>query len=150
MIDMETTETGGFQVNRDINTLSIVLSSSLENIDRVDRETKKFLKTMGREQDIFIICLGMREALTNAIRHGHHFEVSKKVHFVLRIEDNRLVMEIEDQGEGFDWKVVHERQPGVTEDHGRGLAIIRKFFSEYSFNERGNKIILIKDMGVKR
>lgn len=147
MTDREKTEKGGFQVKTDINSLSIILSSSLENIDRVDRETKKFLNQIGREQDIFTICLGMREALTNAIRHGHHFDFSKKVHFSLGIEDNRLVMAVEDQGEGFDWRVVHERRPGLTADHGRGLAIIRKFFSGYRFNERGNKIVLIKDMG---
>ncbi len=145
MIDMAMTETGKFQVSCDKNILDIVFSSSLENIDRVDKETKKFLNQIGLEQNTFTICLGLREALTNAIKHGHHFDFNKKVHFSLRALDDRLIMEIEDQGEGFDWRAIHARQPGLTSEHGRGLAIIRQFFSKYSFNERGNKIVLIKD-----
>ena len=141
---MEPTETGSFQVMRGNDTLHIVLSSSLENIDRVDRETKIFLRQNGHEQEIFIICLGLREALTNAIRHGHHFELSKKVHFSLEIHGHRLVMEVEDQGEGFNWRAAQAKEPGLTADHGRGLAIIRKFFDAHGFNERGNKIVLFK------
>jgi len=145
MTDMEKTENGKFQVSGGQDELAVVFSSSLDNIDRVDRKTKIFLAQIGLEEHTFAICLGLREALTNAIKHGHQFDFKKEVNFSLKRRAHRLIMEIEDQGKGFDWRSTQGAQPGLSSEHGRGLAIIRQFFSEYRFNEKGNKIVMIKD-----
>jgi len=143
---MPTKENGKFQVSGEGGDLTVVFSSTLANIDRVDKETKTFLARKGLEAYTFAMCLGLREALTNAIKHGHKFDFQKEVHFSLRLRERGLIMEIEDQGKGFDWRSELSRQPGLTSEHGRGLAIIRQFFSEYRFNEKGNKIVMIKHM----
>ncbi len=136
------TDPDKFDVLHKSDRLTIFFSSTMENIDRVDTETKKFLTENGLQSKEFAICLGMREGLTNAIRHGHHFDQTKTVVYSLIIKDSRLIMEIEDEGEGFDWRAVQEKEPGINSDHGRGISIIRNYFNEYMYNDKGNKIVL--------
>jgi anti-sigma regulatory factor (Ser/Thr protein kinase) len=50
-----------------------------------------------------------------------------------------LRVEVEDSGEGFDWRAWEQAQ-AVDESRasGRGLLIIRSLTRDMSFNERGN------------
>ncbi len=131
-----------FNVAQSPNSLSISLSSTMENIDRADVETKNFLKHQDLEIKTFDVCLVMREALTNAVKHGNHFDATKIVKYSIKFQDKILTMEIEDQGEGFDWKMICKRDPKPEADHGRGFSIMEQYFTEFSFNDKGNRIVL--------
>jgi serine/threonine-protein kinase RsbW len=124
--------------------LTICLQSTMENIDKVDFQTKVFLENHNLQSEIFSVCLCMREGLTNGVRHGHKNDSLKILRYSLTRTKKNLIMEIEDEGEGFDWRAFEKTEPVFESDHGRGLAIIRKYFSKYEFNEKGNKLILIK------
>jgi serine/threonine-protein kinase RsbW len=133
-----------FNIIHEPDHLKISFQSTMENIDRADKESRIFLKKNRLQTEMFSVCLCLREGLTNAVRHGHKNDVSKIVHYSLTRIGNRLIMEIEDEGEGFNWRVVEQMKPDFESDHGRGLVIIREYFSEYQFNEKGNKLILVK------
>ncbi|RJP82024.1 MAG: ATP-binding protein [Desulfobacteraceae bacterium] len=133
-----------FCITREAGLLKISFHSTMENIDRADQESRIFLKNNGLQSEIFSVCLCMREGLTNAVRHGHKNDPSKIVKYSLARTGNRLIMEIEDEGDGFDWKRVRKRKPAFESDHGRGLMIIQNYFSTYLFNEKGNKLTLEK------
>ncbi len=133
-----------FDVSRGLNSIVIYLGSSMGNIDLADKETKKFLKDLGLISDTFAVSLVMREGLTNAVKHGHNYDPNKIIKYSLSVQNKNLIMEIEDQGGGFNWRDVQQRLPETSRDHGRGLPIIKKYFTDYSFNEKGNKVILIK------
>ncbi len=133
-----------FDVSRDLSALKISFGSTMENIDRVDAETRRFVNDLGIKCDIFGISLVLREGLTNAVRHGNAFDKKKKIYYSLKLQDNSLIMDIEDQGEGFDWREVQKKNPVDDADHGRGLRIMQAYFSEYSYNEKGNKVTIIK------
>jgi serine/threonine-protein kinase RsbW len=129
-----------FKISKSKKQLSISLSSSMDNIDRIDKETRKLLeKELGGSQ-IFAISLSMREGLTNAIKHGHRSDSNKIIKYTLTLKKDKLIIEIEDQGEGFDWKKNRNKNPSPELDHGRGLTIISEYCSEYSYNEKGNKL----------
>ncbi|MBN2329639.1 MAG: response regulator [Candidatus Omnitrophica bacterium] len=53
---------------------------------------------------------------------------------------------IEDQGKGFNWRVLPESLDGVDllSNYGRGLFLIRTFMSSVEFNDAGNRITLTK------
>jgi serine/threonine-protein kinase RsbW len=131
-------------ITHETDRLTISFQSTMENIDRADQESRIFLEKSGLQSEIFPVCLCMREGLTNAVRHGHQNNASRIVKYSLSRTGNGLIMEIEDEGDGFDWKSVEKRKPDSDSEHGRGLVIIRKYFSTYTFNEKGNKLTLVK------
>jgi len=138
-----------FKVSRKADEVTIFLNSTMENIDKADHETRTFLNEKGLQSETFSVCLCLREGLINAVTHGHKNDSSKIVRYSLTRTDRKLIMEIEDEGEGFEWNVVENREPVIESDHGRGLAIIRKYFTRYEHNEKGNKIILLKELNKK-
>ncbi len=54
------------------------------------------------ERDIFGIHLAVEEALVNAIRHGNQSDLNKHVHVHCRLASDRVLIEIADEGSGFD------------------------------------------------
>ncbi len=135
-----------YTVNKKLNSLFISFASSMEEIEKVDQETRDFLKNNKLSSEIFSVSLVMREGLTNAVRHGHLYNPQKIISYSLKFQDNVLIMEIEDQGEGFDWKAAQNQEMELSADHGRGLPIMNQYFTEYRYNEKGNKLTLIKNL----
>jgi|APIni6443716594_1056825.scaffolds.fasta_scaffold788855_1 serine/threonine-protein kinase RsbW len=138
-----------FKVSRKADEMTIFLYSTMENIDKADHETRIFLNENELQSEAFSVCLCLREGLINAVTHGHKNDSSKIVRYSLKRTDWKLIMEIEDEGEGFEWKSVEKREPVFESDHGRGLAIMRKYFTRYEHNEKGNKILLVKYLNKK-
>lgn len=169
------TNNNQFHICETDDSITIMFSSTMENIDKTCEETTRFLveifkrfeffhsnnvkfeeKYLKQEvnyseklrSNLFAIQLVMREGLTNAVRHGNSFNVAKLVRCYVKIDQNQmLIMEIEDQGEGFNWK--KEQSKDIKDldddsDHGRGLVIMEQYFSRYWYNERGNKLTLEK------
>lgn len=59
-----------FEMTEEPLGIRIEFSSIMSNIDMVDAATREFLSRMDLGSHAFVICLVMREALTNAVRHG--------------------------------------------------------------------------------
>lgn len=108
------------------NTLSITFSSTLGNIDRICDEASRFLdrNLKDMEEHLFPINLVIREALTNAVRHGNRLDPEKKVKFFLKIErKKRIRIIVEDQGKDLTGKrpVNHHLWPTTTTEGGLPL-----------------------------
>lgn len=105
------------------------------------------LETAGwTTRDIYGIHLALEEALVNAIRHGNRSDLSKEVGLRFYLNDDRLLMEIEDEGAGFD----PAKLPDPTEDefldrpNGRGVLLIRTFMTRVDYLGRGNLCVMEK------
>jgi len=122
--------------------------------------------------------LALDEALTNAIVHGNLeidsnskgatleelIQFNELVKTKISIEPYRsrivkvsalmtkrkAVFTIEDEGKGFDWKgtAIAKEIDEMLANHGRGLILIRAFMTRVDFNEKGNRITLIKEKTV--
>jgi len=86
----------------------------------------------------------LREALTNAVRHGSHTGPGKQMKCCLRIKGGRLLIAVEDYGCGFDWRRAWESQAQTQDCSGRGIEILRKYSSRVRYNDRGNAVIIVK------
>lgn len=131
------------------HSIAITFSSTLANIDRICGEVSGFLSQDFEDlaEHFFAIDLVIREALTNAVRHGNDLDPAKKVKFLLKISQRkRIQIIVEDQGKGFDWQTAKEFPPGDKDDHGRGLAIMTTYFSSCGYNRKGNRLILEKKL----
>ncbi|MEE4365164.1 MAG: ATP-binding protein [Desulfotignum sp.] len=138
------------QITRTDNMLDIRLSSHLENIDAACRVVTRYLlhrlAAVQRPDQLFAVNLVMREGLTNAVRHGNKNDITKDVRLTLKIVDGvSLCMEIEDQGNGFDWRKHKGSELPLAADHGRGIPIMKTYFTRYAYNEKGNILFLHMD-----
>ncbi len=164
--------TDKFDIHETAESITIIFSSTMENIDRTCDEALKFLVRIFKDHicqygenirgedsecydcfksHLFAIQLVMREGLTNAVRHGNSLNASKTVTCSVKINSDLLLrMEIEDQGDGFNWREEQRfKTIDETSDHGRGLMIMEQYFSKYWYNESGNKLMLEKSVGLK-
>lgn len=118
----------------------------------------------------FEIQLILAEALTNALVHGnygipsiseklsydklHELRIrrskvpeyaNKLIHFKHHFDGTRISLEIEDQGQGFDWKN-QKIEPHFDNPNpgGMGLLLITSKVNEVQWNDKGNKISITK------
>ena len=71
--------------------------------------------------------VALTEALSNAILRGNHEDTTKEVRVRARIDDRSLVLEVEDEGTGFDLEacMVDPNLDGnVFREDGRGLFLM--------------------------
>lgn len=96
--------------------------------------------------DIFGMRLALEEALVNAVKHGNRGDPQKRVLVRYHVTAEQVLVQIEDQGAGFD----PTRVPDPTDaEHldcpcGRGLLLIRHYTTWVQYNARGNRVTLCK------
>ena len=101
------------------------------------------------QHDVFGVHLAVEEALVNAIKHGNGHDPGKSVRFACRVSDERVQVEIADEGPGFNPRAV----PDCTMDEnlevpsGRGLMLMRSFMSRVEYNDKGNCVVMEKVRG---
>ena len=130
----------GFEVSRAPEGLEVFLAPKLRYIDEAGRETERFLAENGAGIDAFGVLLIMREALTNAVLYGSRHEEDSRIRYSLRLDPGGLTMEVEDDGDGFDWKSQTADIPDITSESGRGTAIVTLYSSGFQYNEKGNRL----------
>ena len=101
------------------------------------------------QHEVFGVHLAVEEALVNAIKHGNRHDASKSVRFACRVSNERVQVEIADEGPGFNPGAV----PDCTMDEnlevpsGRGLMLMRCFMSRVEYNDKGNCVAMEKVRG---
>lgn len=97
-------------------------------------------------RDIFGVQMALEEALVNAIKHGNGLDASKKVHVACRMSRERLRMEIEDEGPGFDPASVPDptEEENLDKPSGRGIMLMKTFMSRVEYNKLGNRVLMEK------
>lgn len=86
--------------------------------------------------------LVMDEALSNAILHGNKGREDLKVHVRVYISSRRVVIQVEDQGEGFipNGELDPRTQERLFKESGRGLYLIKELMDGVEF-KKGGRII---------
>ena len=127
-------------------SLLLYFPASLENMDYAITEIKKFLIQKKLDEHFFEVILVSREALINAVVYGCESNPEKNVKVELRIESDSLIIEVEDQGKGFDWQSRLKKALPDKEISGRGLYIMKTYFNKIFYNKAGNRLTLIKKL----
>jgi serine/threonine-protein kinase RsbW len=98
------------------------------------------------DRDLFAVRLALEEAIVNAVKHGNECEPNKQVRLRYRVEGDRALAEVEDEGRGFDpHEVPDPRAPeNLERSCGRGLLLMRAYMSWIRYNTRGNCVTLCK------
>jgi serine/threonine-protein kinase RsbW len=98
-------------------------------------------------KDLFGIRLAMEEAIVNAIKHGNRGDKNKHVRVGYQVHPDHVVVEIEDQGNGFcPEKVPDPTAPeNLEKPSGRGLLLMKTYATWVRYNERGTCVTLCKE-----
>ncbi len=81
--------------------------------------------------------LALTEACSNSVRHAYRDDREGCVEILYDLRPDRLVIEVSDDGPGFDYVEVDGEDGELTEG-GLGLAIIRSLADELELGERAN------------
>ena len=101
------------------------------------------------KKDQFAVRLALEEALVNAVKHGNRGDPAKEARLRFHANAEFVLMEVEDEGAGFDPSAVPDplAPENLERPSGRGLFLIRKYMTWVEYNERGNCVTLCKHRG---
>jgi len=119
----------------DINNLNIA-EAIVDTISRISRLDELIYGN---------ILLSLSEAINNAIVHGNKFDKTKKVSVSYEfLIDKNLIVSVEDEGNGFDPKIVPDpTDPNNLENlHGRGIFLIHNLADEVTYESNGRKVLM--------
>jgi serine/threonine-protein kinase RsbW len=98
------------------------------------------------EDDQFAVRLALDEAIVNAVKHGNKHDPARWVWVRSRVTPESVLLEVEDQGPGFNPEGVPDplAPENLERASGRGLLLMRSFMTWVHHNARGNCITLCK------
>ena len=131
-------------------TTTQILDSNLDSADRAESTVLEMARGCGfGEITLEHIGLAVHEIMTNAIVHGNHSDMHKKVVLTISRTAPELRIAISDQGEGFDpGRLPDPLSPGaVLENSGRGVYLARAFMDEFHVQRsraKGTTVTMVK------
>jgi serine/threonine-protein kinase RsbW len=128
--------------------LDVSLAADLKEISPVVARAMEVVESLGcaegRETEIEI---ALREALSNAIRHGCRNDPGQSVEVCVACDPARgMLIVVRDPGPGFDPAGIPSPVVGrnVFRHHGRGIYLINQLMDEVSFGKGGTEIRMLK------
>ena len=90
--------------------------------------------------------IALDEAFVNAVKHGNKFDANKTVKISAEVSTKEARFTIEDEGEGFDVSSIPDptNPENLFKSSGRGVLFIHNIMDEVTYNERGNRLTMIK------
>jgi serine/threonine-protein kinase RsbW len=126
-----------------------VVGSQVENVELVQIVLEESLRKLEVEEDVsHAIGIAVREAVANAIKHGNQHDPDKRVEVDLGVENGVVVIQVADEGEGFDPEKVRDpRSPdNLLRPNGRGLLFMNSYMDdiEYGFRAEGGTVVTLR------
>jgi serine/threonine-protein kinase RsbW len=90
--------------------------------------------------------IALDEAFVNAVKHGNHNDPRKLVRITAELSAKEARFTVEDEGEGFNVQEIPDpRDPAnLFKASGRGVLLIYNIMDEVEYNERGNRLTMVK------
>lgn len=125
-----------FELPSAISLMSIVLEYLIKRVEK--------LGVCKPEQSNLYVALD--EAFVNAVKHGNKYDASKLVRVVADVSQTEAKFTIEDEGEGFDVNSIPDPldPANLFKTSGRGVLFIYNIMDEVQYNERGNRLTMVK------
>ena len=99
------------------------------------------------DETLYDLKLALTEACTNSVRHAYENGREGNVEIVYELEPDRLVIEVGDEGAGFELLDDSNGHEGELEEGGLGIEIIRALADEVEIGPReegGSRLRFVK------
>jgi len=112
-------------------------------LDYLLRRVEK-LGVINPEQSNLFVALD--EAFVNAVKHGNKFNTQKLIRVTAELSSKEASFTVEDEGDGFDVNSIPDPldPENLFKTSGRGVLFIYNIMDEVKYNERGNRLTMIK------
>lgn len=125
-----------FELPSALSLMHIVLEYLMKRVEK--------LGVIKPEQSNLFVALD--EAFVNAVKHGNKFDAQKLVRVSAEISKQEARFTIEDEGEGFDVNSIPDPldPANLFKTSGRGVLFIYNIMDEVKYNDRGNRLTMVK------
>jgi anti-sigma regulatory factor (Ser/Thr protein kinase) len=125
-----------FELPSAISLMHVVLEYLMKRVEK--------LGVVKAEQSNLFVALD--EAFVNAIKHGNKYDAHKMIRIAAEVSRAEARFTIEDEGEGFDVKNIPDPldPQNLFKTSGRGVLFIYNIMDEVKYNERGNRLTMVK------
>ncbi|MCS7012141.1 MAG: ATP-binding protein [Chloroherpetonaceae bacterium] len=121
------------------------LKSKLTEVRRVEKFVKKLAAqhhfSEARLHDVMLV---ITEATNNAILHGNKLDAKKRATLRCTVDGNRLLVEVHDEGNGFDPDALPNplAEENLLKPSGRGVFLIKQLAEDvrYEFSKTGTTV----------
>lgn len=127
----------------DFNYYGSVCSDLHSVKDFLDDLIIKLTGIINNKDIIFDIRLILNELVINGAMHGNNCMGSKCVRLSLELIDNKITIEVEDEGAGIDFNI-DEYNPSDLLYGGRGLVLVNGLSDELHIDK--NRVVAIKNL----
>jgi len=121
------------------------IASNVQNL----RVVEKFIDELQAELDLSDesygnVLVATMEATNNAIIHGNKSDPDKIVMLKIVLEEKELIVNITDQGGGFDPKSIPDptSPENLEKINGRGVFLMERLSDEICFSDEGREVEL--------
>ncbi|HEX8776335.1 MAG TPA: ATP-binding protein [Pyrinomonadaceae bacterium] len=125
-----------FELPSDVSLMNGVLQYLIERVAK--------LGVIKPERSNLFIALD--EAFVNAVKHGNKNDPTKLVRITAELSPKEARFTVEDEGDGFNVDQIPDpRDPlNLFKSSGRGVLLIYNIMDKVEYNERGNRLTMIK------
>lgn len=125
-----------FELPSALSLMHIVLEYLMKRVEK--------LGVIKPEQSNLFVALD--EAFVNAVKHGNKFDAQKLVRINAEVSKQEARFTIEDEGEGFDVNSIPDPldPANLFKTSGRGVLFIYNIMDEVKYNDRGNRLTMVK------
>jgi serine/threonine-protein kinase RsbW len=125
-----------FEIPSAISLMNSILGYLLKRVEKVG--------LINAENSNLFVALD--EAFVNAVKHGNQFDVKKNVRITAEVSTKEARFTVEDEGAGFDVSAIPDPldPENLFKTSGRGVLLIHNIMDEVHYNERGNRLEMIK------
>ena len=125
-----------FELPSDLSLMNGVLHYLLERVAK--------LGLIKPERSNLFVALD--EAFVNAVKHGNRNDPTKMVRITAELSASEARFTVEDEGEGFNVQEIPDPcdPANLFKTSGRGVLLIYNIMDEVKYNERGNRLTMIK------
>lgn len=133
-------------------TYRLTVPSLPERITEVDEFLESTLREAGVVEEIIAdIAIAVTEIVNNAINHGNAGNPAKMVELSVGISPGEIIIEVIDEGGGFDPEAVADplAQENLMREVGRGIFIVRQLMDTVEIDAkpgRGTKVRITKEL----
>lgn len=129
-----------------MNKLEFSISSEIGNIIKVENFIDSLTRNFDLHEDLYgKISLSVIEAVNNAILSGNNQVPEKLVKLTAVKEDDKFMISVEDEGEGFDYNNIPDPTlpDNIEKIAGRGLYLMKTLSDDLVFENNGSKVTLV-------
>lgn len=112
-------------------------------LDYLLKRVEKLGVVKPEQSNLFV---ALDEAFVNAVKHGNKFNTQKLVRITAELSAKEASFTVEDEGEGFDVNSIPDPldPQNLFKTSGRGVLFIYNIMDEVKYNERGNRLTMVK------